>query len=254
MIGDNMHLKKLAGKVAVVTGASSGIGRSIAIELAKNGATVVINYKSNDQGAAETLSLIRKNKGHGKIFKGDISHYQTAKNLVKKTIHEYGHIDILVNNAGVSKIGLFTDMTEQDWDDVMNTNLKGVFNCCHQAVKYMLSQKSGSIINISSIWGNYGGSCEVLYSASKGGINAFTKALAKELAPSGIRVNAIAPGVIDTDMNECFTAQDRQLILEDIPMQRFGQAEDVAKLATYLASDDANYITAQIITVDGGMF
>lgn len=159
-----------------------------------------------------------------------------------------------MNNAGVSKIGLFTDMTEQDWDDVMNTNLKGVFNCCHQAVKYMLSQKSGSIINISSIWGNYGGSCEVLYSASKGGINAFTKALAKELAPSGIRVNAIAPGVIDTDMNECFTAQDRQLILEDIPMQRFGQAEDVAKLATYLASDDANYITAQIITVDGGMF
>lgn len=244
---------RLKGKIAVVTGASKGIGRSIAIEFAKHGATVIINYKNDKLAATETLSIIDELSGTGHIIQGDISNYNTAGKLITATIDLYGHIDILVNNAGISKVGLFTEMTEHDWDELMGVNLKGVFNCTHQAIKHMLPRKIGSIINISSIWGSCGGSCEVYYSASKGGVNAFTKALGKELAPSGIRVNAIAPGVIDTAMNQCFSPDDQELMVQSIPMLRFGQGEDVAKLAVFLASDDANYITSQVITVDGGM-
>lgn len=248
-----MNVLKLMGKVAVVTGSSKGIGRSIAIEFAKQGATVVINYKNDLESASETLSIINELTGKGSIVQSNIADYQQAGDLIASTIELYGSIDILVNNAGVSKVGLFTEMTELDWDDLMNVNLKGVFNCTHHAVKQMLPHKTGSIINISSVWGNCGGSCEVYYSASKGGVNAFTKALGKELAPSGIRVNAIAPGVVDTAMNRCYSAKDQELMVQNIPMLRFGQAEDIAKLAVFLASDDANYITSQIITVDGGM-
>lgn len=241
------------GKVAVVTGASKGIGRSIAVEFAKHGASVVVNYKSDHAAATETLRIINEFSGTGHIIQGDIADYKIAGKLITTAIDLYGQIDILVNNAGISKIGLFTEMTELDWDELMNINLKGVFNCTHHAVKQMLPRKTGSIINISSIWGNCGGSCEVFYSASKGGVNAFTKALGKELAPSGIKVNGIAPGVIDTAMNQCFSPEDQELMVQNIPMLRFGQGEDVAKLAVFLASDDANYITSQIITIDGGM-
>jgi 3-oxoacyl-[acyl-carrier protein] reductase len=245
---------KLKQKVALVTGASKGIGRAIALELAKQGAYVVINYKTDDQGALTTLRTIEAAGGTGKLAKGDVANYSFAKQLITKVVSISGRIDILVNNAGISKVGLFTEMTEQDWDETININLKGMFNCCHHAVKSMLHDKSGSIINISSIWGTNGASCEVFYSASKGGINAFTKALGKELAPSGIRVNAIAPGVIDTAMNNFFSQQEKDALAEEIPMMRFGTSEEVAKLVAFLASDDASYITAQIITIDGGMF
>lgn len=244
---------KLLGKVAVVTGASKGIGRSIAVEFAKHGATVVINYNNDRAGAEETQRIINDLSGEACIIQSNVADYNMAEKLITSTVDIYGQIDVLVNNAGISKIGLFTDMTPQDWQQIIGINLTGVFNCTHQAVKQMLPRKSGSIINISSIWGESGGSCEVFYSASKGGVNAFTKALGKELAPSNIRVNAIAPGVIDTAMNQCFSPQDRDAIIQNIPMLRLGQGEDVAKLAVFLASDDSSYITAQVITVDGGM-
>lgn len=243
----------LSGKVALVTGSSRGIGRGIALELAKKGASVVVNYKEDEEGAIETSNIIKKIGGYSVIQKCDVGDYKQCSNMIENIIKMFGKIDILVNNAGISKVGLFVDMNEDDFDDIMNTNLKGVFNVTHNAVKHMIKKKSGVILNLSSIWGNCGASCEVLYSASKGGINAFTKSLAKELAPSGIRVNAVAPGVIETDMNKCFSENDKKLIKEDIPLLKFGEPEDVGKVAVFLCSEDAKYITGQIVTVDGGM-
>ncbi|WP_050608046.1 elongation factor P 5-aminopentanone reductase [Clostridium niameyense] len=246
-------MSNLSGKVAIVTGSSRGIGKAIAIELTKAGASVVINYRQNKEGALETLHYIKKLGGYGVIYKADISKYDEAKELIKYTIHNFGKIDILVNNAGIAKIGLFMDMNENDWDSIIDTNLKGVFNCTNNVVKYMLEKQSGSIINISSMWGNVGASCEVIYSAAKGGINSFTKALAKELGGSNIRVNAVAPGVIDTDMNKCVSLEDMNNLKEEIPLMRLGKGEDIGKVVSFLSSDDASYITGQIITVDGGM-
>ncbi|NFU41605.1 SDR family NAD(P)-dependent oxidoreductase, partial [Clostridium sporogenes] len=174
----------LIGKVAIVTGGSRGIGRSIALELTKAGANVIINYNKNKEDALETLSFIKDLGGYGYVCKADVSNYNSSKELVEFAINKFGKIDILVNNAGIAKIGLFIDMDENDWNNIINTNLKGVFNCSHNVVKYMLDKGEGTIINVSSMWGNIGASCEVIYSASKGGINAFTKALAKELGPN----------------------------------------------------------------------
>jgi len=243
----------LQGKIALITGGSRGIGASIAMELAKAGVTVAINFSKDSKGAEETLRQIKDLGGYGIIVQGDISKYDTAKSVVEKVVKTFGKIDILVNNAGISKIGLFMDMTEEDWDSVMNTNLKGVFNCCHNIVPYMISQKSGAIINISSIWGNVGASCEVIYSASKGGINSFTKALAKELAPSNITVNAIAPGVIKTEMNQWLTKEDTEALIDEIPMMRMGEGEEIGKAVVFLAGEGAKYITGQVLTIDGGM-
>ncbi|MCB2299129.1 elongation factor P 5-aminopentanone reductase [Clostridium tagluense] len=243
----------LKGKVAIVTGGSRGIGKGIAIELAKAGACVVINYKSNDMAAEKTMQEIREIGAYALKIKGDVSDYEFSKNLIKTTVEKLGKIDILINNAGISKVGLFMDATPSEWDSILNVNLKGAINCSHNAVKEMIKQKSGSIINISSMWGNVGASCEVIYSASKGAINSFTKALAKELAPSNIRVNAIAPGVIDTEMNSWLTEDDRESLVSEIPMMKFGEVEDVGMLVTFLASENSKYITGQIITIDGGM-
>ena len=243
----------LKGKVAVVTGASRGIGKGIAIELAKAGACVVINYKSNDEAAEKTFQEIRELGVYALKIKGDVSDYEFSKQMIKTTVEKLGKIDILINNAGISKVGLFMDATPEEWDNVLNVNLKGAINCSHSAVKEMIKQKSGSIINISSMWGNVGASCEVIYSASKGAINSFTKALAKELAPSNIRVNAIAPGVIDTEMNDWLSYDDRKALAEEIPMMKFGEVRDVGMLATFLASENSKYITGQVITIDGGM-
>jgi len=243
----------LSGKTALITGASRGIGRSIAIELAKAGASVAINFSKDINGAEETLKLIKDMGGYGFIIQGDISKYDTAKAVVEKVVSTFGKIDILVNNAGISKVGLFMDMKEEDWDSIMNTNLKGVFNCSHNVVQNMIAQKSGSIINISSIWGNVGASCEVIYSASKGGINIFTKALAKELAPSNIRVNAIAPGVINTEMNQWLSKEEQDALMDEIPMMKMGEGEDIGKAVVFLAGEGAKYITGQVLTIDGGM-
>jgi 3-oxoacyl-[acyl-carrier protein] reductase len=243
----------LKGKVAIVTGASRGIGKGIAISLAKAGACVVINYKSNDEAAEEALTEISGLGAYAMKIKGDVSDYEFSKQMIKTTIEKLGKIDILINNAGISKVGLFMDAVPEEWNNVLNVNLMGTINCSHNAVKEMIKQKSGSIINISSMWGNVGASCEVIYSASKGAINSFTKALAKEVAPSNIRVNAIAPGVIDTEMNKWLSAEDRKSLVDEIPMMKFGEVDDIGNLVTFLASENSKYITGQVITIDGGM-
>ncbi|OAA91967.1 elongation factor P 5-aminopentanone reductase [Clostridium ljungdahlii] len=246
-------MENLGGKVAIVTGASRGIGRSIAINLAKCGANVVINYKKDEKEAYKTLDMIKQAGSVGMVVQGDVSLYSNAEKMVQDTLSKMGKIDILVNNAGISKIGLFIDMREDEWNSIIDVNLKGVLNCTHSVLKHMISKKSGSIINISSMWGNVGAACESIYSASKGGINLFTKSIAKEMAPSNIRVNAVAPGVIDTEMNSWLKEDEKKNLMEDIPMGKFGQCEDIAKAVCFLAGDSSAYITGQIITVDGGM-
>lgn len=244
--------KVLNGKVALITGASRGIGKHIALEMGKAGALLALNYKEDEKGTVETLRLLKNLGVYVKAYKGDVASFSSSSEIVDSVIKDFGKLDILVNNAGISRTGLFIDMTEQDCNEVMETNFKGVFNCSSAAVKHMINRKEGSIINISSIWGNVGASCEVLYSASKGAVNSFTKALAKELAPSNIRVNAIAPGVIDTDMNNNLTVSEKKELCNEIPMLRFGKSEEIGKAAVFLASEMSNYITGQVITIDGG--
>lgn len=240
-------------KNAVITGASRGIGKKIAETLAKNGYNVIINYK-NSRTRAEALKNELEAQGCVcDIFEGDVGNYTEAMALIDFCIEKFGSIDLLVNNAGISEIKLFTDITPDDWHNMISTNLTGVFNCTSCAVKEMLKNKSGSIINISSMWGQVGASCEVHYSAAKAGVIGMTKALAKELGLSGIRVNCIAPGVIETDMMKGFAPEELSAIREEIPLNRFGTPEDVADLVLFLASDKARNITGQVIGTNGGM-
>lgn len=243
---------KLSGKIALITGASRGIGRGIAIELARQGASIAINYSKDDEGANETLEEIKKINGYAVLVKEDISTFEGCKDMVEEVIKTLGRIDILVNNAGISSIGLFMDAEEEEINRMVNVNLLGAMYLTRNVIQYMIPRQSGVIVNISSMWGDVGASCEVLYSATKGGINLFTKALAKELAPSNIRVNAIAPGVINTQMNECFSEEEKQDLKDEIPMGRFGEAQEVGKIAAFLCSEDSSYITGQIIRADGG--
>lgn len=243
---------KLSGKIALITGASRGIGRGIAVEMAKQGAQVVINYSKDDEGANKTLEEIKKMNGYAILVKEDIGTFNGCKNMVEEVIKTLGRIDILVNNAGISNIGLFMDAQEDDINKMVNINLLGAMYLTRNVIEYMIPRKCGTIINISSIWGEVGASCEVLYSATKGGVNLFTKALAKELAPSNIRVNAIAPGVINTQMNECFSEEEKNSLADDIPIGRFGEPTEIGKIAVFLSSDDSSYITGQIIKADGG--
>lgn len=245
-------MSKLLGKVAIVTGASRGIGRDIAIELAKNGANVVINYSKDEDGADKTLNLIKEFGGYAIKVKENVKSFEGAKNIIDKTIESFGSIDIIVNNAGISKIGLFMDSTKEDIDNILDVNLKGAMYITKHGLPHMLN-KGGNIINISSMWGEVGASCEVLYSSSKGGLNLFTKALAKEMAPSNIRVNAIAPGVIDTEMNSFLDDDERRELEEEIPMGRFGKTSEIAKCVVFLCTDDSPYLTGQIIRIDGGL-
>lgn len=247
-----IEMSNLSGKVVLISGASRGIGRGIAVEFAKESATVIINYRDNYESAINTKEQIEDLGGYGYIIKGDISSYEECKRIVDDVLFKFGKIDVLVNNAGISLINVFSFCTEDDFDNILGTNLKGTLNLTHNVVKHMIERKKGSIINISSIWGEVGASCEVLYSTSKGGINAFTKALGKELAPSNIRVNAICPGVIDTEMNNCFSKEEKESLLEDIPMGRMGSSEEIGKIAVFLAKDESLYMTSQIIRVDGG--
>ena len=245
-------MNKLSGKVALITGASRGIGRAIAIEFARQGASVIINYSSDYDGAKETLEEVKKLNGYGIIIKGDISSFDNCNIIVEEILKTMGKIDILVNNAGISYIGLFMDATEEEIQKIISTNLLGAMYLTKHVLKDMISRKSGNIINISSMWGEVGASCEVLYSTTKGGLNLFTKALAKEVAPSNIRVNAISPGVIDTKMNSFLEEEEKKSLEEEIPLGRFGNPSEIGKLAVFLCSEDSSYITGQIIRADGG--
>lgn len=242
---------KLLGKTALITGASRGIGRAIAIEFAKEGANIVINYSKDDMGAEETLKILENIGVVAYKIKEDVSSFEGAKKIIDFTLKSFGKIDILVNNAAKSTIGLFMDSSKEEIEGILNTNLLGPLYLSKIAIPHMINRK-GVILNISSMWGEVGASCEVLYSTSKGGINLFTKALAKEMAPSNIRVNAIAPGVIDTSMNSFLSKEDRKNLEEEIPFGRFGSPEEIGKIAVFLCSEDSSYITGQIIRADGG--
>ncbi|MBS6043406.1 MAG: SDR family oxidoreductase [Clostridium baratii] len=245
-------MDKLLGKSAIVTGASRGIGRDIAIKLSENGALVILNYSKDEEGANETCNIIKEKGGFALKFKADVSNFDEAKDLVEFTVKNTGRLDIVVNNAGISNIGLFMDSTEEDIKNLMGINLFGTLYVTKHALGHMLS-RGGNIVNISSMWGEVGASCEVLYSSSKGGINLFTKALAKEMAPSNIRVNAIAPGVIDTSMNAFLNEDDRKELEEEIPLGRFGKGEEIANAVVFLCSNESSYLTGQVIRIDGGM-
>jgi len=239
------------GKTVLVTGSSRGIGKAIALKFAKEGYNVVINCVKNAESLNRTKSEIEKYSVSCLAFIGDMGSYDKAGELFDLIKKQFGTIDVLVNNAGISYVGLLTDMTPEDWNRVITTNLTSVFNLCSLAIPDMVANKRGSIINISSVWGSVGASCEVAYSASKGGINAFTKALAKELAPSNIRVNAIACGAIDTEMNNFLSDEEMQKLKEEIPAGRLGRPEEVADLA-YCLAEKNEYLTGQIIGLDGG--
>ncbi len=244
---------KLQNKVALITGGSRGIGAAIAKELAKEGAKVVLTYHSSPDKAQAVLDEIKKIGGDGRIIKADASSFNDAHNSVEFTLKEFGALHILVNNAGITKDNLLLRMSEQDWDEVINTNLKSVFNYTKAAIKPMMNQREGKIINISSVVGIMGNAGQANYVAAKAGVIGLTKSLAKEFASRNINVNAIAPGYIETDMTAKLTDTQKQAILNLIPLKRIGKPEDIARVAVFLASDDANYITGQVFCVDGGM-
>ena len=237
-------------KVALVTGASRGIGREIAKSLAKQNIKVIANYNNSEQKAIELKKELEEEGIAIDIVKADVSKREEIKNLVKYAIDNYEKIDILINNAGISEYKLFTDETDEDWNKVINTNLYSAFAVSQEVIPNMIKNKKGCIINISSVWGMVGASMEVLYSISKAGIDGLTKALAKELGPSNIRVNAIAPGIIDTDMCKNFSKEDIENIKEEIPLERIGNVEDISKCINWLIND--NYTTGQIISINGG--
>lgn len=242
--------KNIVNKVVVVTGSSRGIGAEIVKLLAKSGHTVILNYNKSED-CAKSVENELKNLGYTvDIFKADVSKKEEAESLVKFAVNKYGRIDVLVNNAGISQTELFTDITDEDWQNMMNNNLNSAFYCTREAVKNMIHNKQGLIINMSSIWGVTGASMEVHYSTAKAGLIGFTKALAKELGPSNIRVNAIAPGIIDTDMCSEYSVEEKDKIKEEIPLERIGTAENIAKCVKWLIEDD--YVTGEVISINGG--
>ena len=245
----------LKGKCAVITGSTRGIGKAIAIKYASLGCNIVINYKSeNDEVNARELSdEICKLGVDTLIVKANVGDFEEAKNLVEKAKEKFGKIDILVNNAGITKDNLILRMNESDFDDVINVNLKGSFNCLKAVTPIMLKQKRGKIINMASVVGVIGNPGQVNYCASKAGVIGITKSLAKELGGKNINVNAIAPGFIDTDMTKVLSEEQKKNILSQVPLKRLGLVSDVANVAAFLASEDSNYITGQVIHVDGGM-
>ena len=245
-------MSDLRGKVALVTGASRGIGKAIAKELAKNGSSVIINYSKDDEGANSTLREIKELGGYAKVIKKNIAMKEQCQELIKELIDTFGKIDILINNAAKSEIGLFIDVDDENFQSLINTNLLAPMYLSKYALNYMISKGNGNIINISSIWGEAGASCEVVYSTTKGGLNLFTKSLSKEVAPFGIRVNSIAPGVINTEMNNFLSEEEKNQLVDEIPMNRFGDVSEIAKAVIFLCKDDCKYLTGQIIRVDGG--
>ncbi len=239
-------------KTAIITGASKGIGAATAIYFANKGYNVVINYNDSYQSAALLSRSLNERGCKTVTIKANVANKLDAERLIKETAERFGGVDVLVNNAGISHISTITDTDEFDSDRIFDINLKGVYNCCRAVTPIMVNQKYGKIINISSMWGQVGASCEVAYSASKAGVIGLTKALAKELAPSGINVNAIAPGLIETSMNNDIPAEELSAFVEEIPLGRMGTPNEIAAAAYFLASNEADYITGQILGVNGG--
>lgn len=237
-------------KVIIVTGASKGIGKEISKELAKKENTIIANYNKSEKEIKELQQELEKQNIKIDIYKADVSKREEAENLVKYTIQKYGKIDVLINNAGISQIKEFTQITDEDWNNMINTNLNSVFYMSQEACHNMIHNKKGCIINISSIWGITGASCEVHYSVSKAGVDALTKALAKELGPSNIRVNSIAPGIINTEMNAHLSEEEKQNIEEEIPLEKIGKAIDIERCVEWLIKDE--YTTGQVISINGG--
>lgn len=239
-------------RVVLITGASRGIGKAAAALFARHGHHVLINYRQSREMAHSLVNDL-KNQGYSaECFPADVSKRKEVDAMVEFCLEKFGKIHVLVNNAGISESRLFTDITEEEWDIMVNTNLKGVFNCTQSVLKQMIPQKDGVIINVSSIWGLIGGSCEVHYSAAKAGIIGLTKALAKELGPSNIRVNCVAPGVIQTDMMSGYDETALEELKHQTPLMKLGQARDVASAIYYLASDEARFITGHVLNVNGG--
>lgn len=240
-------------KCALITGASGGIGSEIALRLAKDGFEIAACYNSDENGIKELENKLLQTGVRFKTYKADVSDFDTIKNVFADATDFFGGVSVLVNNAGIAQQKLFTDITQEDFDRITAVNFKGVFNCCQCAVPFMVSQKNGKIINISSMWGVYGASCETVYSATKAAVIGLTKALARELAPSNIQVNCVAPGAIDTKMNNNLSEADKADFAQEIPMGRFGTAAEIAGVVSFLASKDSDYVTAQVITADGGL-
>lgn len=239
-------------RLALITGAGRGIGRAIALELAGRGMDIALNdINQNDMENVKSEIIASGKKAE--VYKCDVSHYLQVENMIKQITDEFGHIDILVNNAGITRDNLLMRMKEEEWDSVMNVNLKSVFNCTKAVSKIMIKQKSGRIISVSSVIGVMGNSGQANYAASKAGIIGFTKSIAKELASRGITVNAVAPGFISTEMTDKLSNDIKNKLMEKIPLGFLGESSDVAKLIAFLSSDDARYITGQVINVDGGM-
>ena len=243
----------LENKVALVTGAGRGIGRAIAIALAEEGAEVIVNYNGSEERAKEVKQTIEENGRKASIYKCNVSDFEACETMIREIVKEHGHLDILVNNAGITKDGLIMKMREEDFDRVLNVNLKGTFNTIRHSARQMLKQRSGKIINISSVSGILGNVGQANYAASKAGVIGLTKTMARELGSRGITVNAIAPGFVDTEMTEVLSEEIRENACKQIILGRFGKPEDIANAAVFLASDKADYITGQVISVDGGM-
>lgn len=242
--------ENIANKVVIVTGGSRGIGAEIVKLLAKLDYTVILNYNKSETCAKNVENELKKMGYTVDIFKADVSKSNEARELILFALNKYGKVDVLINNAGISQSKLFTDITEKEWDKMINNNLNSVFYCTKAVADNMIHNKNGLIINISSIWGQIGASMEVHYSTAKAGIIGFTKALAKELGPSNIRVNAIAPGIIDTDMCKEYSKEEKDRIKEEIPLERIGSSQNIAKCVKWLIEDD--YVTGEVISINGG--
>lgn len=246
-------MAELTGKVALVTGSSRGIGRACVLKLAEAGAQVVINYFSQIEAAREVQTQIEAVGGKALIIQADISQSDQVQAMFEQVMAHWGRLDILVNNAGITRDGLLLRMQAEDWDDVVSTNLRGLFNCTKRAAKIMLKQKSGKIVNLSSVVGQVGNEGQANYATTKAGILGFTRSVALELASRGIAVNAVAPGYIESEMTEGISDAKRAELLQKIPFQRFGSCEEVAEMVLFLSSDKCRYITGQTFNIDGGM-
>ena len=240
-------------KVALITGASRGIGRACARLFAENGYSVLINYHRSEQAAQELLRELLDKGCDARLLRADVSDSAQVDALCAQALSAFRHVDVLINNAAIAQQALLTDLSDQDWRRMMAVNLDAAFYCCRALLPGMISRRCGSILNVSSMWGQVGASCEVSYSAAKAGLIGFTKALAKEVAPSGVRVNCLCPGVIDTDMNAALSDETRRELAEETPLGRLGTPEEVARAALFLCGESASFITGQVLGVNGGL-